>query len=194
MSGSRVNLWLAAAGHFSWGSSLPPVCRGCRQRVPAAVRPPEGRGQAWGLCRGLGCAAEPFDVLALLQHGERSCGFLSLCADVPLCAGLASLTLLPSSRSKTCPSRPSWQLPKSSKCKEKPFQTSKKTHRPPPCRRRARKKRYAFPSLSLQGCVLRCRPEPAAALQACCINVCPAKRPGFVLRPVVFFPSSTFSL
>lgn len=49
--------------------------------------------------------------------------------------------LLPSCRSKTCPSRLSWRLPKSSKCKENPFPTSRKTHRPPPCRRRARKRR-----------------------------------------------------
>lgn len=59
----------------------------------------------------------------------------------PRRAGLASLMLLPSCRSKTCPSRPSWQPPRSSKCREKLSQTSRRTHRPPLCRRRARKKR-----------------------------------------------------
>lgn len=65
----------------------------------------------------------------------RECA--STAQDWPHCSSPS----LPSCRSKTCPSRLSWQLLKSSKCKENLFPTSRKTHRPPRCRRRARKRR-----------------------------------------------------
>lgn len=45
-------------------------------------------------------------------------------------------------RSKIFPSRPSWLPQKSSRCREKQFQTSRKTHRRQQYRRRAKKKRW----------------------------------------------------
>lgn len=48
-------------------------------------------------------------------------------------------------RLKICHSKHSWLLLRNSKCKEKLFQTFRKTHRPPLYRRRVKKRRYAVP-------------------------------------------------